>query len=733
MDPLTTDQPLTRRAVGSLFFAGCALTALSAGAAPGPLGGALAGNEGLDTQNGVGGVGQYQTTVTDPFTTVGAYLYGYANAGQQWQVDTLATSERGGLSIGSPGTVTVATSNIIVGFVDVGGADMFVSSSLYSTVPAIYTGIAARVVDYQNMILLRTYGTTQVKLLQIISGVETDIAGGAITVPGGITTSDVITLVAIGTTVTVQKNGVPFGQRYTVGNAILQGSCKAGLVGKGKSSPGFANFSAGVVGSRNALLDNNAYNPHAILQRDASALSGGVNARTHRFSLNYVGAVPASVQYQLVDRVSGSALAPYAALTPTIAGGSIMGIATLPTNTRGNSYYLFVQTLDANSNVLATHRSSPFAVGAIFDCAGQSNMSDRFDSGPNRAGPNGINNIWHLDSRSKLGGWNKDQGTVSAYAMADDLAAAVGCPVGLFNSAASATSISEHVPAGTYGRVTVPPSSIALWTAELALLAAVGGDCEGVLWDQGETGQVYADEADYGTMYAARSAGLRSATGRSPQQQPSYVANISFAVNTTDAQMDSVRAFLPTLQRNAPYTYFSHDTVTLEKFSGDLHLDTNGLLESGARFARTVGYAYGTYTVDARGPVVQDRFITQDHSSFVVTVPFDLRGHANLTGTAPLIGFGYQTLDGVWHDSGSGGMAAGPSDAAINAAGNAVTFTASGPVQAVRYGYGLKPFNNVHVASDLTNIPRGTVLASATNSTSPISAEPMRRPGVPLP
>lgn len=729
MDPLTTDQPLTRRAVGSLLFAGCALTAISAGAAPN----AFADSAGTDSPNAIGGVGQYQTTVTDPFTNVGAYLHGYANAGQQWQVDTLAVSERAGLSIESPGTVLVGTSNLVVAFIDVGGADMFVSASLYSTIPAIYTGIAARVVDYQNMILLRTLGSTQVKLLKILNGVESDAAGGAITVPGGITASDVFTLIAIGTTVTVQKNGVPFGQSYTVADNMLQGSCKAGLGGKGHANPGFANFSAGVVGSRNALLDTNTYNPHAILQRDASALSGGANVRTHRFSLSYVGTVPSAVQYQLVDRVSGTAMAPYAALTATIGGGSIMGIAALPTNTRGNSYYLFVQTLDAGGTVLATHRSSPFAVGAIFDCAGQSNMSDRFESGANRAGPDGINNIWHLDSRSKLGGWNKDQGTVSAYAMADYISVAINCPVGLFNSAASATAISQHVPAGTYGRVTVPPANTSLWTAELALLAAVGGDCEGVLWDQGETGQVYNDEADYGTMYAARSAGLRSATGRNPQQQPSYVANISYAVNMTDAQVDSIRTFLPTLQRNAPYTYFSHDTVTLEKRSGDLHLDANGLLESGARFARTIGYAYGTYVVDGRGPVVQDRFITQDHASFVVTVPFDLRGHASLTGTAPLLGFGYQTRDGVWHDSGSGGAAPGPSDAAINAAGNAVTFTASGPAQAVRYGYGLRPFLNMRVATDLTNIPRGTVLASATNSTSPISAEPMRHPGVPLP
>ena len=717
MDPLTATLPVTRRGIGSLLFGGYALAAL------GPFSSsAFAGNEGVIT-----------TTVVDHFSIAGAYLDRYVNGSQQWKVDCLAVSDRAGLTTGSSGTVNTATSGLTAGFLDVGGADHFVSATLYSTTPAIYTGIAARVVDYKNLILLRSYSATQVRLTKIIDGIETALAGGLISVPGGVTTADIFTLMIAGTTVTLYKNGVQFGTSYTVADAILQGSCKAGLVGKGSMSSGFANFSAGVTGSQNALLDSNTYDPHAILQRDSSALSGGANVRTHRFNLSYVGAVPASVQFQLVDRVSGTALAPYAAITATISGGSIMCIATLPTNTRASSYYLFVRTLDAGSNVLATHRSSPFAVGAIFNCAGQSNMSDRFSSGPNRAGLGGINNIWHLDAHSQLGGWNKDQGTVSAYAMADDISAAIGCPVGLFNSAVSATSINQHVPAGTYGKVTVLPSKTALWDAELALLAGVGGDCEGVLWDQGETGAVYADETDYGKMYAARSAGLRSATGRNPQQQPSYVANISFAFGNTDAQIDSVRAFLPTLQRNAPYTYFSHDTVTLEKASGDLHMDPNGLFESGARFARTVGYAYGISAVDARGPVVQDRFITQDHSSFVVTVPFDLRGHASLTGTAPLLGFGYQTQDGVWHDSGSGGTAPGPSNAAINAAGNAVTFTASGPVQAVRYGYGLKPFNNVHVASDLHNIPRGTVFASATNSTSPISAEPMRHPGVPLP
>ena len=716
MDPLTADLQLTRRAISSLFFGGLALAAI------GPFSSsAFAGNEGVTT-----------TTVADHFTSAGAYLHGYANGSQQWQVDCFAVSDRAGLGIGSSGAVDVTTSGIVVAFLDVGGADHFVSASLYSTSAATYTGIAARVIDYNNMILLRTYSATQVRLTKILGSVQTDLAGGLITVPGGLTASDIFTLVVVGTTVTIYKNSVQFGTSYTVADAILQGSCKAGLVGKGTLSPGFANFSAGVVGSQNALLDSNAYNPHAIFQRDPSALSGGANVRTHRFSLNYVGTVPASLQYQLVDRASGTALAPYAAVAATISGGSIMGTATLPTNMRENSYYLFVQTLDASSNVLATHRSSPFAVGAIFDCAGQSNMSDRFSSGASSAGPSGINNIWHLDAHSKLGGWNKDQGTASAYAMADDLSVAIGCPVGLFNSAVSATSISQHVPAGTYGKITVSPSMTTLWAAELALLAAVGGDCEGVLWDQGETGAVYNDEPDYGTMYAARSAGLRSATGRNPQQQPSYVANLSYALSYTDAQMDSVRAYLPTLQRNAPYTYFSHDTVTLEKGAGDLHMDAAGLKESGARFARTVGCAYGTYAVDARGPVVQEMFITQDHSSFVVTVPFDLRGHASLTGTAPLIGFGYQTLDGVWHDSGSGGAAAGPTNAAINAAGNAVTFTASGPVQAVRYGYGLRPFNNAKVASDLHNILRGTVFASATNSTSPISTEPMRRPGTPL-
>ena len=739
MDALTTRMPLTRRAIGSLFFGGCALAALSVDAAPAPsFTGTSADNEGGDGTSGWGASTQGQptstttTTVTDRFATAGAYLHGYANGSQIWQVDCFAASDRAGLQVGSSGTLNATTSGIVVAFLDIGGADHFVSASLYSTTAARYTGVAARVVDYNNMILLRTYSATQVRLTKIIGGVETDLAGGPITVPGGITSSDIITLFAVGTTVSIYNNGVQIGTSYTVADAVLQGSCKGGLVGKGTSIPGFTNFSAGVAGSANALVDTNAYNPHAILQRDPSAITGGANVRTHHFSLNYVGATPASVQYQLVDQVSGTAIAPYAAIAATIGGGSVTGMAALPTNTAGNGYYILVRTLDASSNVLATHRSSPFAVGAIFDCAGQSNMADRFGAGVRGAVPRGTNSIWQFDGRSKLGGWN-GQPTYTAYAMANDLSVAIDCPVGLFNSAVSATAITAHVPAGTYGRVTVRPASTALWAAELALLNAVGGDCEGVLWDQGETGAPYTDEPDYALMYAARSSALRSATGRTPPQQPSYVANLSYGFSFTDAQMDSVRAFLPTLQSAAPSTYFSHDTVTLEKVSGDLHMDAAGLRESGARFARTVGYVYGICAVDARGPVPQDRFVTQNGATFVVTVPFDLRGHARLTGTAPLLGFGYQTMDGLWHDSGSGGSAKGPADAAINVAGNAVIFTASGPVQAVRYGYGLKPFNNVYVGSDLHNIPRGTVLASATNSTSPISAEPMRHVAVPLP
>lgn len=332
---------------------------------------------------------------------------------------------------------------------------------------------------------------------------------------------------------------------------------------------------------------------------------------------------------------------PWQTIIDNPTGGSYSGSVTVP---QGDGWV--IQVRDGVNTLLGATGTHAFGVGAFIAMLGQSNMEYLF-SVPWQGSPTGHPSALGQTAISSLQriGTIKDSvqpstlastyGTYDSYGavgdpsmhglgivyMANALVAGLGCPVGMLLRAVSGSSSSQWL------------SGQSCMNDFLVGLDAVGGDCEAVIWLQGET------DAQNGVSYATYLSNLQNIfntinthTGRSVL--PFGVVIVGPATSgwaASENLMQSIRkAQIDFVVANAASGAFIAGTdIDGDLAGGTVHINETSQLTQGARYTEAIKRRFSGATYGIEGPVIS----SATRSGTVITVNVTQYGGTALVGT----------------------------------------------------------------------------------------------------
>ena len=295
----------------------------------------------------------------------------------------------------------------------------------------------------------------------------------------------------------------------------------------------------------------------------------------------------------------------------TIGGGVWSGQLVVP---QGGMYNLQARGKDASGTVLETsiRYGHPFGVGILVPLLGQSNWSNMFVNTSGTLTP-------HTATRKHTAsGWATNTGD-GAINLANKLQAGTGLPIGLLAYAVGGSTIANWTDT----------TGTSVYSAFLAGLAAAGGDCEFISFQQGEQDAVNGTskatyKAGLNTLYA----NLREATGRTANELAFacvVLGNIDHVLST-DASTQAIRQGQQEWIGATDGVIYGGSAVDMVQTDG-FHWTAPYNARMGLRNAQAILAKLGATTYDARGPRIH---------------------HANLSGS--------QVIVTLVHDSGGTGL-----------------------------------------------------------------------------
>lgn len=370
-------------------------------------------------------------------------------------------------------------------------------------------------------------------------------------------------------------------------------------------------------------------NPVDITITDPQAGYGRSEAGTRdiTFSGTYTGS-PASWAWRLRSAVTGDVTTAWATLSASAAAGTWSASLTIPSG----AHMLDVAWVDAGGKAhIAT--STKFAVGILVMWWGQSSSagsissSGAWTSSGNPMVVGKYNSIAYQGS-SYARVWTDadDEATIympNCAGLAKSLAAATGVPVIVSGAGVAATELAMLKPGTAYWNDFLVPA-----------VAAIGGNVEQWVWDQGEAEALAASSYDnYASDFADLVAGFRSIGGR-----PSAGVFIrligedtNLTVNsTTTARAAGFRALQMSLENPANNIWIACSPLGVPLVDNG-HFTHEGYMELCRREGMTVARrAYGALAYDGRGPVVTGA----TRAGAVITLAVDLNGATGISGAA---------------------------------------------------------------------------------------------------
>ncbi len=205
---------------------------------------------------------------------------------------------------------------------------------------------------------------------------------------------------------------------------------------------------------------------------------------------------------------------------------------------------------------------------------------------------------------------------------------ALGVPVGLVEYAIDGTAI------GTWD----PGSS---WTSALAGSNAAGGDCEFVLWHQGESDAIAGTtKASYKASLAAVYAQCLAATGRSAAELPFLVGLLSTILTPpfsteTDATWQAIKDAHVEFCDETAGAHLSANYVDVDRGGDIIHMSAAGYATAGQRFAQSILYLLGAAGYGGAGPRISSATI--DGTTVHVRIEHD--GGGDFTPASGITGF----------------------------------------------------------------------------------------------
>ncbi len=348
-----------------------------------------------------------------------------------------------------------------------------------------------------------------------------------------------------------------------------------------------------------------------VIQRAAGATS-----RTVTLSGGYTGS-PGAIEYRLVEDGTDTPVAghDWQTLDGAPGGGSFSGDVSVP---QGGWYNIDLRFAGGGAPLFAgTNR---WGVGMNVFMLGQSNMSNMKDvsSSPPAADA--------LVAMMASGTWAAPAGN-GVIALGNALASALSIPVGLIEYGVSGSAISDWDP-GSY------------WTAALAGLEAAGGDCELVLWHQGESDAIAGtSKPSYKASLAAVYGQCLAATGRTAAQLPFLVGLLGIVTSPpysseTDATWQAIQDAHLEFCAETATAYVAGNFVDLAH-GGQLHYTAAGYEAVAARYAQSILKLLGLVSSSGAGP----RIAAASISGATVSVHLAHEGGSDFTPASGITGF----------------------------------------------------------------------------------------------
>lgn len=311
-------------------------------------------------------------------------------------------------------------------------------------------------------------------------------------------------------------------------------------------------------------------------------------AKTVTISGTY-SSLPTTVEVQLYLEDSATVAQSWTALTgTTIGGGNWSGSLSVP---QGGMYNLQARGKDAGGTVLETsiRYGHPFGVGILVALLGQSNMSNMFLQSNDTLTPDAA-------VRMHYGGaWTTVKGD-GAITLANKLRAGANLPFGLLAYAVGATTIANWIDT----------SGGSVYSTFLAALTATGGDCEYVLFQQGEQDAVnLTPKATYKAGLSTLYANLQAATGRNTSELTFacvVLGNIDH-VSSTDASTQAIRQSHLEFIAATAGVIFGGSAVDMVQSDG-FHWSIPYRVRMGKRYAQAILADLGAVSYGARGPYI---------------------------------------------------------------------------------------------------------------------------------
>lgn len=335
--------------------------------------------------------------------------------------------------------------------------------------------------------------------------------------------------------------------------------------------------------------------------------AAGTSAKTITFAGTYTGETPATIEVQIVADDDNAELQTWTTLGgATIAGGNWSGTLSVP---EGGEWYNFLaRSKDGGGTVLATssQTSNKFGVGILVAELGQSNMERMRTTSSTPPASSDL-------TRQYQAAWEAVAGN-GDIRFANQLQAASGLLVGVLNFAVGGTTIEYWTDdiSGTY-------------TAFTDALTATGGDCEFILWHQGESDAIAGTaKATYKTALDTFYATLRTETGRSTTTLKfgcALLGNINDGT-ATDATTDAIRQAQLEWIGETTGAFFAGSSVDMVRFDA-YHWTAPYYERMGRRYAQAIAFQLGDVAFGADGPVVASASRASGSADIEITVTHD--------------------------------------------------------------------------------------------------------------
>ena len=401
-----------------------------------------------------------------------------------------------------------------------------------------------------------------------------------------------------------------FYSRFGISRAVEESAKAPEATPRGTEEPATADEPA---------ITLNDFEAHRIFQRRGAACDITVSG-------TYQGR-PEAIEAQISRFDSQEVVMPWTVVDGSPANGIFVGvIAGVP---QGGWYRLSVRFRDRHT-VMAAGRS-PWAVGLLAACIGQSNMREWFYAGNDIQAHN-------LVSVNSSGAWQKaDNLGNGAAAFANRLIVYLGVPVGLLDYAVNGSGLRREADWGTGYWADRAPDSI--YDRFIQGVAAAGGAVEYVIWMQGEADAARKTITE--TQYRSALQDFITRQVRKDIINGSHMANLPFLVVGMpkrpvgqDEPHQAIRNALTAVTHAVDDCYLAAVTLDLQN-QGHQHLTPEAYAKLGRRTAQTVLYLLGKADY-YRGPSVTQ---AQKVTDRIIDLQLILRGGNDIEPAEGLTGF----------------------------------------------------------------------------------------------